>query len=116
MSQGSLGLPIGIFWFAWTSRREVHWISPVLAIIPFAWGNLCVFVGAIASLQDSAERSSYSQCAAALYLVDTYGPLNGASALAANGLVRYGLGAAFPLFTVQSLSSPYLRWRDKVAR
>ena len=37
-----------------------------------------------------------------MYLVDTYGPLNGASALAANGLLRYGLSAVFPLFTVQS--------------
>jgi len=37
-----------------------------------------------------------------LYLVDVYGPLNGASALAANGLVRYISGAVFPLFTVQS--------------
>ncbi len=81
---GSLGLPIGLFWFAWTARGDVHWISPVLATVPFAWGNLSVFT------------------AAALYLVDVYGPLNGASALAANGLVRYIAGAAFPLFTVQS--------------
>lgn len=84
---GSFGLPIGLFWFAWTARADVHWISPVLATIPFAWGNLCIFT------------------AAALYLVDVYGPLNGASALAANGLVRYISGAAFPLFTVQSKSS-----------
>ena len=81
---GSFGLPVGLFWFAWTSRRDIHWISPILATIPFAWGNLCVFTSA------------------ALYLVDVYGPLNGASALAANGLIRYIVGAAFPLFTVQS--------------
>lgn len=55
----------------------------MLAGIPFAFGNLCVFY------------------AAAVYLVDTYGPLNGASAMAANGIVRYILGGAFPLFTVQ---------------
>jgi MFS family permease len=41
---GSLGIPIGLFWFAWTARKDVHWISPVLAALPFAWGNLCVFV------------------------------------------------------------------------
>jgi len=85
---GSFGLPIGLFWFAWTARADVHWISPVLATIPFAWGNLCVFT------------------AAALYLIDVYGPLNGASALAANGLVRYVSGAVFPLFTVQSKPIP----------
>ena len=41
---GSLGLPIGLFWFGWSARKDVHWISPVLAGTPFAWGNLCVFV------------------------------------------------------------------------
>lgn len=85
---GSVGLPIGLFWFAWTARADVHWISPVLASIPFAWGNLSIFT------------------AAALYLVDVYGPLNGASALAANGLLRYISGAVFPLFTVQSKLIP----------
>lgn len=35
-------------------------------------------------------------------MTDVYGPLNGASAIAANGIFRYTLGAVFPLFTVQS--------------
>lgn len=64
-----------LFWFAWSARQDVHWIVPVIAGIPFAWGNLLVFVSA------------------ALYLIDVYGPMNGASAMAANGLARYGLGA-----------------------
>lgn len=84
---GSVGLPVGLFWFAWTARESIHWVSPLLATIPFAWGNLSVFT------------------AAGLYLVDTYGPLNGASAMAANGVLRYIAGAAFPLFTVQSEST-----------
>jgi hypothetical protein len=41
---GSIGIPVGLFWFAWTSRHSVHWISPVLASIPFAWGNISIFV------------------------------------------------------------------------
>lgn len=41
---GSLGVAIGLFWFAWTARPDIHWISPVLALIPFNWGNLCIFV------------------------------------------------------------------------
>ena len=81
---GSLGLPVGLFWFAWTATREVHWISPVLATVPFGWGNMLIFIST------------------ALYLVDVYGPLNGASALAANGLLRYVSGAVFPLFAIQS--------------
>lgn len=41
---GSLGVAVGLFWFAWTARSDIHWISPVLALIPFNWGNLCIFV------------------------------------------------------------------------
>lgn len=41
---GSLGLPIGLFWFAWTARPDVHWISPVLAGVFFGWGNFSIFV------------------------------------------------------------------------
>jgi MFS family permease len=41
---GSLGGPTGLFWFAWSTRQDVHWASPVCALIPFAWGNLCIFV------------------------------------------------------------------------
>lgn len=44
---GCFGLPIGLFWFGWTAQYHVHWIVPVLAGIPFAWGNLCVFVSTI---------------------------------------------------------------------
>jgi hypothetical protein len=70
----------------------VHWISPVLAGIPFAWGNLCIFLSA------------------ALYFIDTYGPLNGASAMAANGVARYTLGAVFPLFTFQMYQRLGVGW------
>jgi hypothetical protein len=89
---GCFGVSIGLFWFAWTARVSIHWIVPVLAGIPFAWGNLCVFVSA------------------ALYLIDTYGPLIGASAMAANGLARYTLGAALPLFTLQMLQGLGINW------
>ncbi|EEU34320.1 uncharacterized protein NECHADRAFT_50413 [Fusarium vanettenii 77-13-4] len=44
---GSIGLPIGLFWFAWTARPGVSWASPAAAMIAFAWGNLCVFVSTI---------------------------------------------------------------------
>jgi hypothetical protein len=71
-------------------------MSPILAAIPFAWGNLSIFI------------------ATSMYLVDTYQALNGASAVAANGLLRYIFGAAFPLFTLQSksYSSRFLERED----
>lgn len=40
---GSLGIPIGLFWFAWTARPSIHWISPTLAGVPFAFGNVSIF-------------------------------------------------------------------------
>lgn len=81
---GSLGIPTGLFWFGWTARASLSWASPTVAIMVFAWGNLCVFV-------------STTQ-----YMVDTYTGLTIASAMSANSLARYGLAAAFPLFTIQS--------------
>ena len=41
---GSFGLPIGLFWFAWTARSNISWASPVVSAIPFAWGNLSIFI------------------------------------------------------------------------
>ncbi|SMQ45569.1 unnamed protein product [Zymoseptoria tritici ST99CH_1A5] len=89
---GAFCTPIGLFWFAWTARSDIHWISPVLAGIPFALGNLSLFISA------------------ALYTIDVYGPLNGASAMAANGLLRYVLGGCFPLFTFQMYQNLTIKW------
>ncbi|KAJ5934258.1 Major facilitator superfamily domain general substrate transporter [Penicillium verhagenii] len=81
---GSFGLPIGLFWFGWTSRVDISWASPAVAVMVFAWGNLCVFIGTTQ------------------YLVDTYRGITIASAMSANSLARYGLAGVFPLFTIQS--------------
>ncbi|KAK4442301.1 major facilitator superfamily transporter [Podospora aff. communis PSN243] len=89
---GSVGLPLGLFWLAWTARRDIHWASPVVAIVPFAWGNLCVFV-------------STSQ-----FTVDTYRGTVIASASSANSLTRYGLAGAFPLFAVQMYTNLGINW------
>ncbi|KAJ5166286.1 uncharacterized protein N7482_005067 [Penicillium canariense] len=93
---GSVGLPIGLFWFAWTARRDISWASPTVAIMVFAWGNLCVFVST------------------AQYLVDTYHGLTVASAMSANGLARYGLAAAFPLFTIQMYTRLGTGWASSL--
>lgn len=57
--------------------------------MPFAWGNLCVFI------------------TAALYLVNVYGNVYGASALASNGIARYTFSAMFPLFSQKVGYSTY---------
>ncbi|EFY92154.1 bicyclomycin resistance protein, putative [Metarhizium acridum CQMa 102] len=81
---GSLGLPVGLFWYAWSARASVSWASPAVAIFPFAWGNLCVFVSSVQYIGDAYHGSVI------------------ASAVSANGLARYGFAGAFPLFTIQS--------------
>jgi hypothetical protein len=81
---GSPGIVVGLFWFGWCANSGQHWAASLAGAIPFAWGNICLFTSA------------------ALYLVDVYGPQNGASAMAANGVSRYTFSAVFPLFAVQS--------------
>lgn len=91
----SIGLPLGLFWYAWTARPEISWASPAAAIIPFAWGNLCLFVSLIQ------------------YITDTYTPSVVASAASANSLARYAFAGVFPLFIIQSqyLLSPRRMYR-----
>ncbi|KAF2799242.1 hypothetical protein K505DRAFT_346061 [Melanomma pulvis-pyrius CBS 109.77] len=56
---------------------------PALAGLPVDWGTLTAFLTTIA------------------YIVDVYGCTNSASAAAASGLLRFLMGAAFPLFIIQ---------------
>jgi len=89
---GSFLMPIGLFWFAWTARKDVHWISPVLAGIPFGSGLVLIFLTAI------------------LYILEVYPPLVAASAIAALGLLRYLMAMAFPLFTVRLYQNLGIAW------
>jgi hypothetical protein len=99
---GSSGIVIGLFWLGWCAGTGQHWAASLAGAVPFAWGNICLFVSLGVHYHRFTLIRSYHQTSAALYLVDVYGPLNGASAMAANGISRYTFGAVFPLFTVQS--------------
>ncbi|KAH8691448.1 major facilitator superfamily domain-containing protein [Talaromyces proteolyticus] len=93
---GSIGLPIGLFWFGWSAREGISWVAPAAAIIPFAWGNLCVFVS---SMQ---------------YITDTYHGSVVASAASANSLARYGFAGIFPLFTIQMYEKLGIGWASSL--
>ncbi|TPX07085.1 uncharacterized protein E0L32_010980 [Thyridium curvatum] len=93
---GSIGLPIGLFWFAWTARKSISWASPAAAMIPFSWGNLCVFVSTIQ------------------YITDTYHGSVVASAASANSLARYCFAGAFPLFTIQMYDKLGIDWASSL--
>ncbi|KAI0014807.1 putative bicyclomycin resistance protein [Xylariomycetidae sp. FL0641] len=42
---GAVLVPIGLFWFAWTSYSSVHWIVPIIGSGVFGCGTLLVFTG-----------------------------------------------------------------------
>lgn len=77
---GSIAIPIGLFWFAWTNSATVPWEVCAAATILFGFGNVSVSIGLTN------------------YFVDIYS-IYVASALAATTVLRSLFGAAFPLFT-----------------
>lgn len=89
---GSICLPISLFWFAWTAKASTHWIVPVIGTVFFGAGNIFVFFTAV------------------MYSIDSYGPMSGASAMAANGILRYVAGAVFPLFSRQMYRAVGVAW------
>lgn len=41
---GSVCLPIGLFWFAWTNYATIHWSVSIIACAPFGFGMVLVFL------------------------------------------------------------------------
>ena len=76
---GAFLLPIGLFWFAWTSDPHISWVPQVLAGIPIGAGIQMIFLQGLS------------------YIIDVY-LMHANSAIAANTLVRSIAGGGFPLF------------------
>lgn len=93
---GSIFLPIGLFWYAWAAKPGGNWAVAAASGIPFGIGAFVLFLASIT------------------YLVEAYGASASASALAANGSVRYLLGAVFPLFTIQMYEKLGVHWAGSV--
>jgi hypothetical protein len=92
---GSVLLPVGLFWFAWTNGPNIHWIVPIIASGFFAAGLVLVFLSLLN------------------YLIDSY-VIYAASVLAANSVVRSLFGAAFPLFTTYMFQNLGIHWASSV--
>ena len=75
-------MPIGLFWFGWTSFPSLHWILPALAIGCATMGVFSIYLAVFN------------------YLVDTYHRY-ASSALAAQSFCRNMLGGIFPLIADQ---------------
>jgi len=78
----SILLPVGLFWLAWTSGSNVHWIVPTLAIGCATMGIFSIYLAVFNYLADTYHRYA-------------------SSALAAQSFCRNMLGGAFPLFVPQ---------------
>jgi MFS family permease len=75
-------LPIGLFWFGWTSYTSIPWISPVLALGCAQIGIFVIYLAVFNYLADVYHRYA-------------------SSALAAQSFVRNIFAAVFPLFSSQ---------------
>jgi hypothetical protein len=92
---GSIAMPIGLFWFAWTNSPSIHWIVSIMAGAPFGFGMVLVFL----SIMN--------------YLIDSY-LIYAASVLAANSVLRSLFGAAFPLFTSNMYAALGIHWASTI--
>lgn len=91
MIVGSFLLPIGLFWFAWTSSPTITWVPQVLSGILIGCGIFLVFLP--------------SQ----IYIIDVY-LLNANSALAATACARALMAAGFPLFATYMYERLGVAW------
>ncbi|EKG16620.1 Major facilitator superfamily [Macrophomina phaseolina MS6] len=92
---GSVAMPIGLFWFAWTNYPSIHWFASIAAGAPFGFGMVLVFL----SIMN--------------YLIDAY-LIFAASVLAANAVLRSLFGAAFPLFTTYMYQDLGIHWASSI--
>ncbi|KAJ6096553.1 hypothetical protein N7486_007299 [Penicillium sp. IBT 16267x] len=76
----SILLPIGLFWFGWTSYPSIHWIVPTLAVGCAGMGIFSIYLATFNYLADTYHRYA-------------------SSAIAAQSCCRNLLGGVFPLVT-----------------
>jgi multidrug resistance protein len=95
MMVASVLLPIGLFWFGWTSSPDIHWAPQVIAGVPIGLGILVIFMQGLN------------------YIIDVY-MMFANSAIAANTLIRSALGGAFPLFATQMYTNLGVDWASSV--
>ncbi|RFU33009.1 hypothetical protein B7463_g3341, partial [Scytalidium lignicola] len=88
-------IPIGLFWFGWSSKANTHWIVPIIGSAFITSGIVCVFV----PIQT--------------YLVDAY-TIYAASALGCNAAVRSIFGAVLPLAGQKMFKNLGLGWGASV--
>jgi MFS family permease len=88
-------MPVSFFWYGWAAEAKTHWIVPILGLVPFGVGILCVWM----PIQT--------------YIIDAY-PEYAASGLAAFSVFRSVIAAFLPLAGPSMYSSLGLGWGNSV--
>lgn len=89
---GCFPLPASLLLAGWMAEHRVQWIVPILFQGIAMMSSLLVYAGAN------------------LFMLDTYGPLYGASASGAMMLSRYLMSFAFPMFSLQMFEALGAGW------
>lgn len=95
MMIASVLLPVGLFWFGWTSDPNINWAPQVIAGVPIGMGILVIFMQGLN------------------YIIDVY-MMFANSAIAANTLIRSCVGGGFPLFAVQMYHKLGVDWASSL--
>ncbi|KAF4772220.1 hypothetical protein N7455_009060 [Penicillium solitum] len=88
---GGIILPVGMFWFGWTSNHHITWVPQVVSGAFLGSGVLLIFLQGLN------------------YIVDVY-PTYANSAMAANSFFRSWLGAGFPMFASAMFHNLGVNW------
>lgn len=91
----ALILPTTFFWYGWSADKAVHWIVPIIGIVPFGIG----IVGVLLPVQT--------------YIVDAY-PQYAASGLAGFSVLRNTIAAFLPLAGPQLYKSLGVGWGSSI--
>ena len=107
---GAFLLPIGLFWFAWTSNPHITWVPQVIAGIPIGAGILMIFLQYVPLFDTSTRFFTLTLYHRGLsYIIDVY-LMYANSAIAANSILRAMAGGGFPLFAVQMYDNLGVPW------
>ncbi|KAH7388820.1 major facilitator superfamily domain-containing protein [Pyrenochaeta sp. MPI-SDFR-AT-0127] len=90
-----LMIPVSFFWYGWTAHNKVHWVVPIISLVPFGFGLMGIF----APLQT--------------YMIDCF-PQYAASAIAGMTVLRCLCGALLPLAGPSMYETLGLGWGNSL--
>ena len=113
---GAFLLPIGLFWFAWTSNSHISWVPEVIAGIPIGAGILMIFLQYVTapyasnlSIHRPVSTNTQTNNRGLSYIIDVY-LMYANSAIAGNTFIRSLAGAGFPMFATAMYHTLGVAW------